>query len=98
VREEHRLRVFENRILRKVFGSERDGVAGNWRKFHSVEHHDLYLSPNTIRVIKRNEMVAADVHAGFWWGNLRERDHLEGLGIDGRIILEWTLKTRLGGC
>jgi hypothetical protein len=38
-----------------------------------------------------------EVHTAFWWGNLRERDHLEDLGIDEKIILKWILKTRLGG-
>jgi hypothetical protein len=49
VREEHRLRVFENRVLRGIFGSERDEVTAEWRKLHNGELHNLYLSPDIIR-------------------------------------------------
>jgi hypothetical protein len=52
LREERRLRVFENRVLRRIFGIKRDEVTGEWRKLHNEELHDLYCSPNTIRVIK----------------------------------------------
>jgi hypothetical protein len=51
LREEHRLRVFENRVLRKIFGPKRDEVTGEWRRLHSEELYDLYSSPNIIRVI-----------------------------------------------
>jgi hypothetical protein len=43
VREEHKLRVFENRVLRRIFGLKRDGVTGGWRKLHNEELHNLYL-------------------------------------------------------
>jgi hypothetical protein len=49
--EEHRLRVFENRVLRKIFGTKRE-EDGSWRKLHNDELHDLYSSPNIVRVIK----------------------------------------------
>jgi hypothetical protein len=52
LREEHRLRVFENRVLRRIFGPRRDDVMGEWRKVHSGELHNLYSSPNIIRQIK----------------------------------------------
>jgi hypothetical protein len=52
LREEHRLRVFENRVLRRIFGPGRDENMGGWRKLHDVELHSLYFSPNIIRVIK----------------------------------------------
>jgi hypothetical protein len=52
LREEHRLRVFENRVLRRIFGPRRDEVMGDWRKLHNEELHNLYLSPNIIRMIK----------------------------------------------
>jgi hypothetical protein len=52
LREKHRLRVFENRVLRKILGSKRDEVKGEWRKLHNGELHNLYLSPNIIRHIK----------------------------------------------
>jgi hypothetical protein len=54
--EEHRLRVFENRVLRKIFGPKRDDVTGDWRKLHNEELHNLYTSPNIIRVIKSRKM------------------------------------------
>jgi len=50
--EEHRLRVYENRVLRKTFGPKIDGVTGEWRRLHDVELHDLYSSPHIIPVIK----------------------------------------------
>jgi hypothetical protein len=52
LREEHRLREFENRLLRRIFGPKRDEVTGEWRKLHNEEHHDLYSSPSIIRIIK----------------------------------------------
>jgi hypothetical protein len=48
LREEHRLRVFENRVLRRIFGLRRDEVTGGWRKLHNEELHNLYSSPNII--------------------------------------------------
>jgi hypothetical protein len=52
LREEHRLRVFENRVLRRIFGPKTDEVTGDWRKMHSGELHNLYSSPDIIRQIK----------------------------------------------
>jgi hypothetical protein len=48
----YRLRVFENRMLRRIFGPERDGMTGGWSKQHNEELHTLYSSPNIIRMIK----------------------------------------------
>jgi hypothetical protein len=56
LREEHRLGVFENRVLRKIFGPRRDEVTGEWRKLHNEELHDLYSSPSIIRIIKARRM------------------------------------------
>jgi hypothetical protein len=56
VREEHRLRVFQNRVLRRIFGPKRDEVTGEWRKLHNEELHILYFSPNTITQIKSRRM------------------------------------------
>ena len=55
LREESRLRVFENRILRRIFGSKRD-ENGKWRRLHNEELHSLYRSPNIVRVIKSGRM------------------------------------------
>jgi hypothetical protein len=52
LKEEHRLRVFENRVLRRIFGPKRNEVTGEWRKLHNEELNDLYSSPTTVRVIK----------------------------------------------
>jgi hypothetical protein len=52
VKPEHRLRVFENRVLRRIFGPKRDEVTGGWRKLHNEELHNLYSSPRIIRMIK----------------------------------------------
>jgi hypothetical protein len=56
LREEHRLRVFENRVLRRIFGPKRDEVTGEWRKLHNGEVRDLYSSPSIIRIIKPRRM------------------------------------------
>jgi len=52
LREERRLRVFEKRVLRRIFGPKRDEVTGEWRKLHNEKLNDLYWSPNIVRVIK----------------------------------------------
>jgi hypothetical protein len=59
--EEHKLRVFENRVLRRIFGPKRDGVTGGWRKLHNEELHNLYFSPSIIRIIKSRRMRWADM-------------------------------------
>jgi hypothetical protein len=56
VREKHKLRVFENRVLRRIFGPKRDVVTGGWRKLHNEELHNLYSSPSIIRIIKSRRM------------------------------------------
>ncbi|KAJ4426285.1 hypothetical protein ANN_27097 [Periplaneta americana] len=56
LREEHRLRVFENKVLRKIFGAKRDEVTGEWRKLHNTEVHALYSSPDIIRNIKSRRL------------------------------------------
>src|SRR5215469_12228613 len=100
--EERRLRVFENRVLRRVFGPKRDEVTGEWRKLHNGELRDLYSLPNIVRVVKSRRMRRGrgvsrvrgrrEVYIGFWWGNLRERDHWGDPDVDGRIILRWIFR------
>jgi hypothetical protein len=51
LREEHRLRVFENRVVRRMFGPKRDHIIGGWRKLHNEKLHNLYTSPSIIRTI-----------------------------------------------
>ena len=100
-REERRLRVFENRVLRRIFEPKRDEVTGERRKLQNEELNDLYSLPNIVRVINTRRMrwvvhVArmgrGKAYAGFWWRHLRERDHLEDPGVDGRIILRWIFR------
>jgi hypothetical protein len=94
------MRVFENRVLR-IFGPKRDEVTGEWRKLHNEELNGLYCSPTVVRVIKSRRirwaghvarMGREEACTGFWWGNLRERDHWGETGVDGRIILRWSFK------
>jgi hypothetical protein len=106
LREEQRLRVFENRVLRRIFGPMWDKETGEWRRLHNEELNDLYSSPNIIWVIKSRRMRWAwhvarmgkrGVHTGIWWGDLREGDHLGDPGVDVRIILKWIFKKWDGG-
>jgi hypothetical protein len=56
LREEHRLRMFENRVLRRIFGLKRDEVTREWRKLRNEELRDLYSSPSIIRIIESRRM------------------------------------------
>jgi hypothetical protein len=80
LREEHGLRVFVNRVLRRIFGPERDEVTGGWRKLHNEELHNLYFSPSIIRIIKLRRVkwaghVALMGEKRNWWESQKERDH-----------------------
>jgi hypothetical protein len=65
LREEHRLRVFENRMLRRIFRPKGDEVIGGWRKLHNEELHNMYCSPSIIRIIKSKRVK--------WAGHLARR-------------------------
>ena len=56
LREEHRLRVFENKVLRKIFGAKEDEIRGEWIKLHNAELHALHSSPNIIRSLKSRRL------------------------------------------
>ena len=68
LREEKKLRVFENRVLRRIFGRRRDEVTGHWRRSHNEELNDLYCSPNIVRVIK--------------WRRMRWAVHVAHMGVE----------------
>jgi hypothetical protein len=83
LRWEHRLRVFESRVLR-IFGPKTDEVTGEWRKLHNEELCDLYSLPSIIRIIKLRrmrwmghvaQMGGRETHIGYWWESQRERDN-----------------------
>jgi hypothetical protein len=68
--------VFENRVLRRIFGPKRDEVREEWRKLHNEELRDLYSSPSIIRIIKSRKMRLVGhvarmgrrgTHVGYWW-------------------------------
>jgi hypothetical protein len=76
--------VFENRVLRRIFGTRRDEVTGKWRNFHNEELHNLYSSPNIVRQIKSRRMrwaghvacMGVESIQGFC-GKAQRKDHLE---------------------
>jgi hypothetical protein len=78
------LRVFENRMLRRIFGPKRDEVTGDWRKLHNEELHNLYSLLNIIRMIKSRRMKCArnvarmgrnGMHIEYWWESQKDREH-----------------------
>ena len=101
LREERKLRVFENMVLRRIFGPRRDEVTGEWRRLYNEELNDMYSSLNIVRVIKSRRMRWAGHVArmgeereciGPWWGNRGERDHWGDLGVDVWIVLGWIFR------
>jgi hypothetical protein len=83
--EEHRLRVFGNRVLRRIFGPKRNEVTGEWRKLHSGELHNMYVSPDIIRQIKSRRMRWAGHVARMGDGRPRRRWE-NGIKMDLREI------------
>jgi hypothetical protein len=81
LKEEYRLTVFENRVLRRIFGLMRDDATGEWRKLHNEELGDLYSSPSIVRIIKKRRMRWAGHVARMgekrnaYMKSQRERDH-----------------------
>jgi hypothetical protein len=105
LRKEHRLRVFEKRVLRGIFGPKRDEVTGEWRKLHSGELRSLYSSPDIIRQIKSSRMRLAGhvarVGEGrnvyrILWERPKERDRLEVRCVNGRMGSKWILGRLVG--
>jgi hypothetical protein len=100
LREECRLRGFENRVLRRIFGPKRNDVTGDWRRLHNTELYALYSSSNVIRLVKSRRLRWAEhvarmgerrgsYRAAMGKPEGRRSLGLEDRGVDGRIILKW---------
>jgi hypothetical protein len=98
--------VFENRVLRRIFGPKRDEVTGECRKLHNRELHNLYSSPDIIRQIKSRRMTWAGHVARMGEGKNVYRvlvgkpegkNHLKDQSVDGRMVSKWTLGRLVGG-
>jgi len=100
LREEHRLRVFENTVLRRIFGPQRDEVTREWRKLHNEELDVLYSSPNSVRVIKSRirwtgHVACMGEKRGVYRvlaGKPKGKRLYGGPGIYGKIILRWIFR------
>ena len=80
-------------MLRRIFGSKRDKATGEWRNLHDKELIIRVIKSSRLRWAEHvARMERAEVYTGFWWGNLRERDHLVDPDVDGRIILKWIFR------
>jgi hypothetical protein len=93
LREERRLRVFENRVLRRIFGQKRDEVTVEWRKHHNEELHNLYSSPNIVWVI---------ISRRKWVGHIAGIEDMRGVyrdffGKPGGIETTWKTQELMGG-
>jgi hypothetical protein len=84
LREEHRLRVFENRVLMRIFGPKRDEVTGRWRKLHNEELHDIIRRIKSIRmrwVWHVARMGRRGMQIGYWWESQKKKCHKEDQDI-----------------
>jgi hypothetical protein len=96
LREECRVNLYENRVLRRIYEQKRDKMTGGWKKLHE-KLHNTYLSPNIIRIIRRMRLAGyiaggrGEMHTKLWLGSLKERDHSEDKGVDRRTILKWII-------
>jgi hypothetical protein len=92
------LKVFENRVLTRIFGPKTAEVTAEWRKLPNEELRDLYSSPSIIRIIKSRRMrwVGHVARMGkrldYWWESQGKRDHEEDQDLGGWIILGWILE------
>jgi hypothetical protein len=93
--------VFENRVMRKIFGSKREKVTGGWRKLHNEKLHELHSSSSIIRMIMSRKLRWAEhvawmgrreMHVVYWWESQKERDHWEDQDIGGWTIGRWILE------
>jgi hypothetical protein len=105
LRDEQTLTVFENRVLRRIFGPKRDEATGEWRRLHTVQLYALNSSPNIIREINSRRKLWVEQAARMWerrgvyrvlvWRSEGKRP-LTRLGVDGKIILKWISKQWVG--
>jgi hypothetical protein len=102
----HRPRVFENRVLRRIFRPKREEVTGVWRKLHNGELHNMYSSPGIIRQIKSRRMRWAGHMSRMregrnvyrvLVGKPEGKNHLEDQGVDGRMGSKWIFRRLVGG-
>jgi hypothetical protein len=101
LREEHRLRMFEKTVLRRISVSKKDETIGGWRKLHPDELHNLYSLPNVIRTVKSRRIMwtvcvarmgRRGMNIGCGWEKQKGRDHYEDTDDGMRIILRWILE------
>jgi hypothetical protein len=91
LREEHRLRVFENRVLKRITGPKRDEITGEWGKLHNEELHNFYSSPNiNMHINSRSRgmwhiLDTREKFTRFWWETPKERHHLEDRSLATKI-------------
>jgi hypothetical protein len=93
--------VFEDRVLRGIFGPKRDEMTGGLRKLHNEELNNLYSSPSISKMIKSRRMRWAGhvarmgrrgMHIGYWWEYQKKREHWELQDVGGWTILKWILE------